>query len=120
MLAQPPPVASAGCQNKSKAWVDGQVVTFEFEGLQREFIYRAPLNQSVPAVLVVAFHSYYFDMNFVEDWSEWTAFRDANPYLPLAILYPNGAGDSLMTQDGNATGLPGKQVNSVCFLVIAL
>ena len=88
MLATPAPVGSSGCYNRTGDWSDGQVgyivditpslinslkpqpkqvVTFEFEGIQREFIYRAALNRSVPAVLVVAFHSYYFDMDFVED-----------------------------------------------------
>lgn len=110
MLAQPAPVASKGCGANSTHWEDGDVVRIEFEGIQREFNYRAPLNTTVPATLVVVFHSYYFDKDFVEDWSEWTAFRDANQWIPLAILYPNGAGDSLMKQEGNATGYPGQQV----------
>jgi len=111
MLASPPPVESAGCHaSDGQLWEDGDIIKLQFEGITREFTYRAATNQSVPAVLVVVFHSYYFDMDFVEDWSEWTAFRDANPYLPLAILYPNGAGDSLVLQDGNATRHPDEQV----------
>jgi len=104
MFDSPKAIPSSGCSNGGHhvgSWKDGEVVHVDTPTGKREFIYRAPLNTSVPSALVVVFHSYYYNMHFVQDWSEWTTFRDANPTLPLAILYPNGEGDSLMRQKGD-------------------
>ena len=95
------PLASAGCHRPTEPeWFDNQIYTIETADGPRRFRLRVHgsvgLAHASPLPLVVVFHSYGYDMEFVREWSLWDSYARASSE-PMVLLYPDGSDDSLRT-----------------------
>ncbi len=73
--------------------------TFEYDGLQREYIYYAPEDVPENAPLVFVMHGYTSSNQFISSYSGFNEIADVHK---IAVCYPNGTPDNFGTNHWNA------------------
>lgn len=80
-----------GCTSPPPENVGVATEVFEHDGIEREYIYYAPVDLSVGAPLVVVMHGFTSSAENIMSYTEFNKLADENNF---AVVYPQGTQDS--------------------------